>query len=67
MSGLEALLHHGHEKRVQVARFFGKDEDAVRNAAALLQEEQVESHSLPSSFGLPFSTSKAGQQADTSE
>ena len=55
MSGLEALLHHGHEKRVQVARFFGKDEDAVRNAAALLQEEQVETHYLPLGFGLPFS------------
>jgi hypothetical protein len=43
MSGLQALIHHGHEKRVQVAKFFGKDETAVNDAAHLLQEQQIES------------------------
>ena len=42
MSGLQALMHHGHAKRVQVARFFGRDEGAVRDAATLLEDQQVE-------------------------
>ncbi len=41
-------MRHGLDKRVQVARFFGKDEAAVHDAAALLQEQQIETLCPPS-------------------